>query len=99
MPSLDEGRLCCLPCKENARVEHVQGLTLRVGHCTRGRSAPDTGAGATAAAFSALALRRAFFCIGWAKPVLTRRAHFLWKCWLGMMLLCLTMVLAVYYNV
>jgi len=69
---------------------------LRVGHWTKGLKAPDTGAGAAAAAFSFLALRRTFFCAGWSNQVLTLRgprdelAHFLWKCWLGISLLCLT---------
>ncbi len=67
-------------------------LTLRVGHWTKGLRAPETGAGAAAAAFCLRASRRAFFCAGWLNHVFTRRAHFLWKCWLGMTLLCLTIL-------
>ena len=77
------------------------GLTLAlcccVWHLTKGRSL-SAGRGAFAAAFAARFSRRDFFLPGWlnqdlmwSRPRLDV-CHFLWKCWLGMILLCLTMV-------
>ena len=58
-------------------------LTFWVGHLTWGRRTPAAGRGAAAAAFSWRLSRRIFFWTGWANQVRTLRAHFLWKCWLG----------------
>mmetsp|Transcript_23450 Transcript_23450/g.80612 ORF Transcript_23450/g.80612 Transcript_23450/m.80612 type:complete len:217 (+) Transcript_23450:237-887(+) len=68
-----------------------------VGQWTTGRRRA-TGRGATAAALAARFCRRICFFAGWSNQVMTlsgprdELAHFLWKCWLGTSLLCLTMV-------
>ena len=59
----------------------------------------SAGRGAFSAAFAARLSRRDFFLPGWLNQDLMWSGprldvcHFLWKCWLGMILLCLTMVL------
>lgn len=66
-------------------------LYFCVGQCTRGRRAPEMGRGAILAALVFRVSLRIFFCAGWSSHVLTRRCHFLWKCWFGITLLCFTM--------
>jgi hypothetical protein len=67
-------------------------LYFCVGQWTRGLSAPPAGRGAAAAAFSLRLSRLNFFWTGCPNQHFTRLCHFLWKCWLGMMLLCLTIL-------
>ena len=81
--------------------EALPNLTLAlcccVWHLTKGRSL-SAGRGAFAAAFAARFNLRDFFLPGWLNQDLMWSGprldvcHFLWKCWLGMILLCLTMV-------
>ena len=86
----------------SAKEKPLPSLTLAlcccVWHRTSGRNL-SAGLGAFAAALAALLSRRDFFLPGWLNQDLMWRGprddvcHFLWKCWLGMILLCLTMVL------
>ena len=85
----------------SASEKPLPNLTLAlcccVWHLTKGRSL-SAGRGAFAAAFAARFNRRDFFLPGWLNQDLMWSGprldvcHFLWKCWLGMILLCLTMV-------
>ena len=85
----------------SASEKPLPNLTLAlcccVWHLTKGRSL-SAGLGALAAAFAARFNRRDFFLPGWLNQDLMWSGprldvcHFLWKCWLGMILLCLTMV-------
>ena len=63
-----------------------------VGQRTAGRRS-WVGRGAIAAAFLALRSRLSFFLPGWSNQVFTRSCHFLWKCPLGITLLCFTILL------
>jgi protein-S-isoprenylcysteine O-methyltransferase Ste14 len=64
-----------------------------VGQWTTGLSGPWTGLGKMAAALAARATLLLFFLAGWLNHVLTWFCHALWKCWLGIRLLCLGIAL------
>ena len=59
-------------------------------HRTTGRSSPDTGRGATAAALACRASRRRFLRAGWLNQHLTRRCHCFLKWLFGTTLLFFT---------
>lgn len=86
--------------REKPRPNRTLELYLIVGQWTAGRSMPPVGRGAAAERFASRFRRRVFFFAAWSNQVTTWSgpraapvvppAHFLWKCWFGTTLLCLT---------